>query len=80
MADSLSGKNKTERATVIGAEIARLAKEILPDCIVIAGGVHAEAMPERMLRNASLDAVVRGDGEETRYTVSPADGAHLQDP
>jgi len=44
--------------------IARLAKEILPDCTVIAGGVHAEAMPERMLRNASIDAVVRGDGEE----------------
>lgn len=27
LADSLNGKNKTERATVIGAEIARLAKE-----------------------------------------------------
>jgi radical SAM superfamily enzyme YgiQ (UPF0313 family) len=44
--------------------IARLAKEILPDCTVIAGGVHAEAMPERMLRNSSIDAVVRGDGED----------------
>jgi large subunit ribosomal protein L18 len=27
LADSLNGKTKTERATVIGAEIARLAKE-----------------------------------------------------
>ena len=28
--------------------IAKIAKEVVPDCTVIAGGVHAEAMPERM--------------------------------
>lgn len=44
--------------------IARIAKEEVPDCIVIAGGVHAEAMPVRMLRNSSIDAVIRGDGED----------------
>ena len=45
-------------------KIARIVKEELKACVVIAGGVHAEAMPERMLKNSSFDAVVRGDGEE----------------
>lgn len=45
-------------------KIAKIVKEELPECVVVVGGVHAEAMPERMLRNASIDAVVRGDGEE----------------
>jgi len=49
--------------------IARIVKEELPDCVVIAGGVHAEAMPVRMLRNSSIDAVIRGDGEEAMVEV-----------
>ena len=44
-------------------KIARICKEELPDCTVVAGGTHAEAMPERMLRNSAIDVVVRGDGE-----------------
>ena len=46
-------------------KIAKICKEELPDTPVIAGGPHAEALPERMLRNSSIDAVCRGDGEET---------------
>jgi radical SAM superfamily enzyme YgiQ (UPF0313 family) len=49
--------------------IARLSKRIVPDCMVIAGGVHAEAMPEEMLRNSAIDAVVRGDGEAAMIEV-----------
>lgn len=45
-------------------KIAKLVKEVLPDCTLVVGGVHAETMPERMLRNSAIDAVVRGDGEE----------------
>lgn len=45
-------------------KIARLCKEVLPGSPVVVGGVHAEAMPERMLRNSAIDAVVRGDGED----------------
>ena len=45
-------------------KIARICKEELPECTVVAGGVHAEAMPERMLRNSAIDGVVRGDGED----------------
>jgi len=43
--------------------IAKLARRLLPDCVIVAGGVHAEAFPEQMLRNSAIDLVVRGDGE-----------------
>jgi len=44
--------------------VAAICKEEIPDCRVYAGGVHAEAHPEEMLRNPNIDAVCRGDGEE----------------
>jgi anaerobic magnesium-protoporphyrin IX monomethyl ester cyclase len=45
-------------------KIAKICKEELADCVVVAGGTHAEAVPERMLKNSSIDVIVRGDGEE----------------
>lgn len=45
--------------------IARLVKEQVPDCLVVFGGVHPEAMPAEVLCNRAVDVVVRGDGEET---------------
>ena len=45
-------------------KIAKICKEVCENSLVIAGGVHAEALPERMLRNSAIDVVVRGDGEE----------------
>lgn len=45
-------------------KIARIVREVLPDTMIVVGGVHAEAMPERMLKNGAIDAVGRGDGEE----------------
>lgn len=50
-------------------KIARICKQEVPDSVVIVGGVHAEAMPERMLRNSAIDAVVRGDGEEAMREI-----------
>ncbi|MDA0653925.1 MAG: radical SAM protein [Proteobacteria bacterium] len=49
--------------------LARISKEESPDCVVVAGGVHAEAMPDRMLRNSAIDCVVRGDGEEPMIAI-----------
>jgi anaerobic magnesium-protoporphyrin IX monomethyl ester cyclase len=49
--------------------IARLCKQTVPDCVVICGGAHAEAMPESMLANSAFDAVVRGDGEEATHEI-----------
>lgn len=52
--------------TAIAANrVACVVKEIHPDCTVVVGGVHAEAMPAECLRNAAIDRVVRGDGEVT---------------
>ena len=50
-------------------KIARICKEELPECLVVTGGTHAEALPERMLRNSAIDAVVRGDGEDTMAEI-----------
>lgn len=44
--------------------VASLAKQVVSDCKVIVGGVHAESEPEQMLKNPFIDAVCRGDGEE----------------
>jgi radical SAM superfamily enzyme YgiQ (UPF0313 family) len=44
-------------------QIARIAKEAVPDVVVVMGGVHPEAVPAETLCNAAVDAVVRGDGE-----------------
>lgn len=49
--------------------IARICKETAPDCKVIAGGVHAEILPEEMLGNSAIDAVGRGDGEELMLEI-----------
>lgn len=45
--------------------VAAICKQEVPDAKVYVGGVHAEAAPEQMLRNPAVDAVCRGDGEET---------------
>ena len=50
-------------------KIARICKEEVPDVMVIAGGVHAEALPERTLRNSAIDVVIRGDGEDAMLEI-----------
>ncbi|MBQ28060.1 MAG: hypothetical protein CMH81_08005 [Nitrospiraceae bacterium] len=63
-------------ATSITAHrIARLVKSTCPDCQVVFGGVHAEAVPEETLANSSVDFVVRGDGEEVFLNL-----LHAEDP
>ncbi len=57
--------------------IAKIAKEEVPNCVVVAGGVHAEALPDRMLRNSNIDLVIRGDGEEAMVEV--LDGLGFED-
>ena len=44
----------------------RLAKELLPDCVTVAGGYFFSALPEWSLEHCeALDFVVRQEGEET---------------
>jgi radical SAM superfamily enzyme YgiQ (UPF0313 family) len=58
-------------ATAVAAhKVAVVAKEACPDCLVVMGGVHAEAMPDEALRNSRVDLVVRGDGEQTLWRIA----------
>src|SRR5262249_43111099 len=50
-------------------QIARIVKNTVPNCTVVFGGVHPEAMPAETLCNSALDIVVRGDGEETFLSI-----------
>lgn len=75
-ANELFEKIKTANPRVVGLsvmtatsnaahQIARIAKQAAPQCKVIFGGVHSEALPAETLCNSAVDAIVRGDGEET---------------
>jgi len=47
-------------------EIADACRRALPECLLIAGGVHVSALPEESLRQTpSLDLVAIGEGEAT---------------
>ncbi len=36
----------------------------LPDCIIVAGNIHADVFSEEVLRWGSVDVVVHGEGED----------------
>ena len=44
-------------------QMARLAKEVNPKIITIAGGSHATIQPEEMLQDKNVDFLIRGEGE-----------------
>ena len=47
--------------------LARLARERLPRCLMVLGGIHASALPEQTLRRLpAVDLVVRGEAD-TRF-------------
>ncbi|MBW7989183.1 MAG: radical SAM protein [Planctomycetes bacterium] len=46
-------------------EIYRLAKEVDPEIVTIAGGAHPTVLPEMVLANENVDFVVLGEGENT---------------
>jgi radical SAM superfamily enzyme YgiQ (UPF0313 family) len=48
------------------AQLAAVARKVLPELLIVLGGVHASTDPEGALRGApAVDLVVRGEGEET---------------
>jgi len=49
--------------------LANLAKELDKGIIVLMGGVHPSALPHEVLKNESVDIVVKGEGEETTAEV-----------
>ncbi len=44
-------------------QLARTARNVLPDALLVAGGPHASSLPEATLAGTALDLVVRGEGE-----------------
>lgn len=44
-------------------DIAGVAKRVLPEVTVIAGGPHPTAVPEELLKNSRIDVVVLGEGD-----------------
>ena len=52
-------------------------RPLLPEARYLAGGIHSTALPEEVLRDLSLDFIVRGEGEETMAEV--ATGKDLKD-
>lgn len=50
-------------------DIAKTAKEILPDVTVIAGGPHPTALPENLLKDSLIDIVVIGEGDRVLHAI-----------
>ncbi len=58
--------------------MARKAKEIVPDCLIVVGGIHATIFYEKILLNVpEIDIVVCGEGEEVLAAI--ADSAKIGD-
>ncbi|MBN2012141.1 B12-binding domain-containing radical SAM protein [candidate division KSB1 bacterium] len=55
-------------------EIARQCKQELPNIPIIAGGHHAAAAPELVLKNSHVDFVILGEGEQTLLALLQALG------
>src|SRR5262249_52766395 len=53
-------------------ELAELVRARFPRAILVLGGEHGTAVPERVLRNSPFDIVVLGEGEETFVRLAAA--------
>lgn len=49
--------------------VAKLAKEVNKNTIVVVGGPHATLRPEDFLIHGSIDIVIKGEGERSLYDV-----------
>ena len=48
-----------------GFELAKKIKEMVPETIVIMGGIHPTVLPDDCFRSGDVDIVVMGEGEQT---------------
>lgn len=74
--EKLAREIRNERPDVVGItcwtieraqafKTAHLAKDIVPEALIIMGGPHATSFPEHMFIKSPTDFVVMGEGEET---------------
>ncbi len=72
-APGIVGVSFTTETRFEGFETAKLAREVLPDALVVAGGPHVSLAAEDTLAHVTeLDGAVRGEGEETLVEVARA--------
>lgn len=48
----------------------KLIKNVLPECIIVAGGIHATLFHEQILREHPVDIIIRGEGEEIALDIA----------
>lgn len=53
-------------------DVARLAKEVNKNILVIFGGIHATACPEMVVSDNNVDMIVKGEGEDTIVEIAEA--------
>lgn len=53
--------------------IAKDAREMLPDVTIVAGGPHPTALPEDLLKNSDIDIAVLGEGDKIFQSIVESD-------
>lgn len=61
-------------------EVARLAKEANPRCVVVMGGPHPTIMPQHVFSCPNVDAVALGEGERTIVELAKLGGDYTKVP
>lgn len=51
-------------------QITRIIKNTNPDCLVVLGGVHPTAFPEKTMEESGADFAIIGEGEITFYEIA----------
>ena len=51
-------------------KIAKIAKDINPNVVIVAGGIHPSIMPGKTLKEDNIDIVVIGEGEHTMLDLA----------
>lgn len=51
-------------------EVAKIAKSIDPETLIVFGGSHASVLPDSVLADKNVDLVVIGEGEETMLEIA----------
>lgn len=71
-APDVYGISFTSKTAKLAYKTINAVKEAFPGILVIAGGAHATALPEEVLRESKADACVVGEGEQTFYEIVDA--------
>lgn len=67
---SVIGLTSTTTSYLNAAALAAELKRVLPGVPVVMGGAHASALPEQVLKDLDVDAVVLGEGENAFHNLA----------